>query len=539
MEAGKRDKIVKAFICGRDNKIVRDTELEKYRVARKETNGLVSQQLNETESIDLVSAESIIRPPYNLFWLWRFMELCTEHSSCVRQKASDVCGLGYKIVKRKGVTNAKAEDKAKLEAFFEFGNPNETFIEVAENVWTDFEAIANAYFEVIRDEKSKEPKAIYHIPAHTMRCTKDKDVFIQIRDNKKKIFRRFSTDTSDKLAKAFVKEKVLVELLKRAEAKNIDKQKINDGWNFDEATSEIIQIKNYTSRSSYYGIPEWIPSVGAILGNIECRDYNLQFFENNGVPHYAIIIKGADLDEDLEKVISTFFSQEIRGDAHKTLIIPINSQEVEVTFEKLSTDIKDASFRMYKADNRDEIIRSHRVPFSRMNVAIPGKLGGGGTSREESETYKKSVIAPKQIILEHRLNETIIKQGFGIIDWVIQFEKLDSTDVETDMRINTNYVKSGIKNINEAREDCGLEPVEGGDRLFINSATGMVFLDEVSTMASQTATETVAKGKQIEFIQKAMGDLNITLQKLLEDKEEYKIKTQGLVRKLVKKLTGK
>ena len=539
MDKEKRNRIIKAYICGKENKIIPENELDKYRIEKKNTNSLSSSQLKDDEFLDVYDGDQLIKPPYNLFWLWRFMELCTEHSSCVRQKSSDVCGLGWDIVKRKGVKNAKEEEKIKLENFFSFGNPNETFMEVAENVWIDFEAIANAYYEVIRDPKTKEPKALYHIPGHTIRCTKDPDIFIQVRGQNKKIFRRFNTDMEDKVAKQYVKEKVYTDILKIASEKNIEKSKVEKGWDFEIATSEIIQIKNYTSRSTYYGIPEWIPSVGAILGNIECRDYNLKFFDNNGVPHYAIIIKGADLDDELENVISTFFSQEIRGDAHKTLIIPINSQEVEVTFEKLSTDIKDASFRMYKQDNRDEIIRAHRVPFSRMNVAVPGKLGGGGATREESETYKKSVVAPKQLIHEHRLNETLIKRGFGINDWVIRFKTLDATDVETDMRINTNYVRAGIKTINESREDCELEPVEGGDRLFINSATGMVFLDEMSSMSSGQAVGSKAEQEQNNIVQKALVDLNKTLQSIVEDKDEQKNKYLNVIQKLIKKFTGK
>lgn len=530
----KRSKVVRAIITkGIDGKakVVPETELDAYRIVKRDGDDLNSQQLKETNFFDNYSSEYLIKPPYTLSWLWRFMELCTEHSSAVRQKASDVCGLGWDIVKVKGSKDAKNSDKEKLENFFKFCNPKETFTEVAQSVWTDFEAIANAYYEVVRGE-DEEPKALYHLPAHTIRATKDPDIFLQVRNQKKKIFRRFDTDSEDKVAKRYVEEKVVVELEKSIE--NEDQKKIaKQGWDFAEATSEIIQIKNYTSRSTYYGIPEWIPSVGAILGNIECRDYNLKFFENNGVPHYAIIIKGADLDEDLENVIATFFSQEIRGDAHKTLIIPINSQEVEVKFEKLSTDVRDASFRMYKQDNRDEIIRAHRVPFSRMQVATPGKLGGGGQAREENETYKKSVISPKQLIHEHRLNQTIIRAGFKINNWVIRFKKLDSTDVETDMRIDTAYVKSGIKSINEARENAGLDKAEGGDRLFINTATGMVFLDEMDSMASGQAVGSQAEKEQQKFIQKAFGDLNSTLKAINEDTEK------GIIAKFILKLLGK
>lgn len=530
----KSDKVVKAIITKDiigNTKVVRDSELEKYRIHKSDSNKIHSRQLKEEEFFNSFEGDNLVKPPYNLIYLWRFMELSTEHSSCVRQKASDVCGLGWEIVKaKKGLKNAKLSEKEELENFFQNCNPRETFNEISQNVQIDKEALENAYYEVIRGGDGK-PKALYHLPGHTIRCTKDDDIFIQIRGGKKKIFRRFNTDKKDKVSKLFVQQKLITEL---EEFANGDTEKIKiakQGWNFNEITSEIIQIKNYSARSSYYGIPEWLPSVGAILGNIQCRDYNLKFFENNGVPHYAIIIKGADLDEELENVIATFFSQEIRGDSHKTLIIPINSTEVEVTFEKLSTDIKDASFRMYRQDNRDEIIRAHRIPFSRMNVATPGKLGGGGQAREESETYKKSIITPKQLIHEHRINQTIIRQGFGITDWVLRFKKLDATDVETDMRIDTAYVKSGIKTINEARENAGLEPKEGGDRPFLNTATGMVFLDEMEEMTGGIAVGTNEQKEQQQVTEKALAQLNKTLEEI-NQQDEIGVLTKYIIKAL-------
>ena len=66
-----------------------------------------------------------------------------------------------------------------------------------ENVLTDFEALGNGYFEVVRNRFGQgPPKAIFHVPAVTMRVRKDKKGFIQQRDNKMVYFRNFGSRTA-------------------------------------------------------------------------------------------------------------------------------------------------------------------------------------------------------------------------------------------------------------------------------------------------------------------------------------------------------
>jgi len=40
--------------------------------------------------------------------------------------------------------------------------------------------------------------------------------------------------------------------------------------------------------------------------------------------------------------------------------------EVNIEFKPLSTEVKEASFRLFRQDNRDEILAAHGVPPYRM-----------------------------------------------------------------------------------------------------------------------------------------------------------------------------
>ena len=51
---------------------------------------------------------------------------------------------------------------------------------------TDYEALGNGYFEVVRNRfGSGPPRSIHHIPAATMRVRKDRRGFLQRRGNRK------------------------------------------------------------------------------------------------------------------------------------------------------------------------------------------------------------------------------------------------------------------------------------------------------------------------------------------------------------------
>ena len=76
-----------------------------------------------------------------------------------------------------------------------------------------------------------------------------------------------------------------------------------DGFDRDESAHELILLQNYTSLSSYYGIPEIISAIVAIMGNKYESDYNLQFFQNNAIPRYVIIVRGGRLDVPLKRKI--------------------------------------------------------------------------------------------------------------------------------------------------------------------------------------------------------------------------------------------
>jgi len=141
------------------------------------------------------------KPPYNLDALAHFLEINTFHFRCCKTKAIVTAGLGYDFVVPEGVESPDPAHKATLQRFFSYPNEEQTWGEILENVLTDFEALGNGYFEIVRNRfGGGPPAAIYHVPAVTMRVRGDKKGFVQRRGGRTVYFRPFGTDPRGPLA---------------------------------------------------------------------------------------------------------------------------------------------------------------------------------------------------------------------------------------------------------------------------------------------------------------------------------------------------
>jgi PBSX family phage portal protein len=405
-------------------------------------------------------------PPYNLDALAQFLEINTYHMRCCKTKAIVTAGLGYEFVVPEGVENPGPETKAVLQRFFSYPNEEMTWGEILENVLTDFEALGNGYFELVRNRFGfGPPRAIYHVPAVTMRVRRDKKGFVQQRGNRLVHFRPFGTDPRGPLA-----------FDPRDEGKPAGRRRL---------LHEVIHLKNYHPRSSYYGLPDFLPALRALVGNKMAGDFNISFFENNAVPQYAIIVKGGELAKGTRKRIEEYFREHIKGQAHKTLILEVvqdEGEKVEVEIKPLSVEIKDSSFQMYRSANAEEIRIAHGVPGRLIGLSEKGGLGGAGEGTSQQEVFKYHVIEPKQRRLEYRINSFLVKRGFGIDDWELRFKEIDVTDETKVAGIVSKLVRLGVMTINEARRALNQKPLEhkGADVPFIDTGSGPLSLDALA-----------------------------------------------------------
>lgn len=412
-----------------------------------------SKQLPADPFSRLYSEYGLVKPPYRLEQLLELKESNPIHCAAIEQKSSDIAGLGWHWVPKQGVEKPDEKQRAALEEFLASCNPEATFREILQAVWDDVETLGWGIIEVVRNAKGI-PVELYHVPGHTVRAHTDGIRFCQIRQEKMRWFKRFGAEGEY----------------------DLETGEPRRGLPEERRAGEVIVIRKPGSRSSYYGIPTYVSAIGAIVGSMAARDFNIAWFREKTIPDMALIVEGADVSDDLARELRAFFRVEARGQHHKLCILPIPAEdgggEVRARFEKLGSELKDASFRLYRQDNALEICVAHRVPPYRLGWPLTGVLSGAPV-REMTEIYKRSVVQPGQEILEHRLNNQLFRafEGeLGELQWRWKLDEIDLTDQMQDLEYSIKGVQYGIFTPNEARQHLGRPRYDGGDVYYIPSS---------------------------------------------------------------------
>jgi capsid portal protein len=352
----------------------------------------------------------------------------TDFSVTVGQISTDVSGLGLHIVPIKKEL-ASQENLFRGQAFFEECNPDDTFREIASAVNMDWESTGNGYIECTRKGNipTNNVERLDHVPSKEVRITIDMRNFCQIRGNKKIWFRRFGSDPDDERSK---------------------------DPSTGELLNEMLWWRHYHSYSPVYGIPKIVPALAAVRGYQYQADRNIKFFFNRTLPEWCLMVKGdlVGAEKELEvfrENIGNHLELMLRGDHYRLLYLEI-PKEIELEWKKLGPDHKDADFREYRKDNRDEILRSYGMLPHRVGIIETGNIGTG-TGETQIEVYKASVVKPRQETWEKKL-ANLMREGLSIRDHYAKFDEIDTLDEEREAGILAKIGALPFLTINEGRE---------------------------------------------------------------------------------------
>ena len=389
----------------------------------------------------------VITPPYNLNELANYYDTSFANHAAIDAKVENTVGLGYDfIISDKTMLKMEMSDdknavararkrierlKIELRDWLESLNDDESFTSILEKVMTDVNATGNGYIEVGRTIKG-EIGYVGHIPSTTMRVRRLHDGFVQMIGNKVTYFRNFGASNPNPITA-------------------------------DKRPNEIIHIKEYSPLNTFYGVPDVIAAMPALIGDALANQYNIDYFQNKAVPRYVVTLKGAQLSAEAEDKLFRFLQTGLKGQNHRTLYIPLpgdsDTNKVEFRMDPIENGVQEASFNDYRVRNRDDILIAHQVPLS--------KIGGGDASAiaaaiAQDRTFKEQVTRPEQTKLEKILNK-IIREKTDILE--IKFNELTLTDEVAQSQIHERYVRNKIVTPNEIREELGLPQVDGGDEM--------------------------------------------------------------------------
>jgi len=468
-------------------KVIKTDVLDGYRTAE-------SKQLSKDVFADSDYTKwSLVKPLYAPLTMAKLLELNTYHMRACRTKAEDVSGNGWRLTPVVDKPNEEQKTAAK-----EFINGQDVPLEqTIKRLQLDKELVGYFSMEVAREGNAFDGPVnlMKHIPAHTVRIHKEGNKYCQYRNNNQSWFRKF--DYKKDVTKANGME---------AKPRSLTK---------DTRGNEIIWDVNYTPRSWFYGIPDITPAIGAITGDISRRDYNIAFFNNYGVPAYLVSISGdfdpGDIDPETGKTklveqIEKKFKEVIKNPQSIMILTIPKSQgaqggEITIKVEPLSTNIKEASFRLYRVDNRNEVITAHAIPPYRMGIYETGGLAGN-LGKESTIIYNTSVIRPQQKIYNGIMNFYIFPT-LGITDWKFELNSIDIDDVDKEIERICKLVEKGLATPNEAiayvGEGFGIEKCEDNPAMDLHYMNGQAI--DAGNFLPESELSGILKGLKSKLIE--------------------------------------
>ena len=430
-----------------------------------------------------VAEQGLIPYPFEAKNLLTLKDNCGYFDACVKQIAKDVIGQGWKIELIEG----KKENNAEKDAILKFiensgGDRDETFEETLERGLIDWGLIGWWGWEVSRDDK-QIVNGMWHVPAQTFYVHKDYEKFCQKRGDKQVWFKKFGVEgqIDAQTGNDVTKEQEVVE--REDETKKI------------ERANELIYYRNYYPQSDYYGAPNILSSIGAVMGLIGVRDFNLAFFENYGIPAALIILRGR-WSKDTAKQISDFIDVELKGadNSHKTMCIhPHKDSQFE--YIKLGIEVKEGSFKLYQKSLGDEVLMVYKMPPYRIGKAEVGSLGGS-TASESTKIYAASVITPLEQVVERIITKDIFHDGLKCENYRFNLNEIDLRDLDAEAARDLIYFGIGALTPNQILKHQGKKPYPEGNRYYVSSTLIDVGEESIEKMAAvEKAVEMIVKGK--------------------------------------------
>jgi len=392
----------------------------------------------------------------------------THHACCV-VKARAVAAGGFRFERSDGRPGRPPKKLYQLiDEVFPSG-----LDEFIYELMLDYETTGNTYFEVIRavgkPATGGTVKALVPVPSFTVRRVppghQSGCAFVQIYSGFVRYFREFGTDKPLRLP---------------------PKQKI---------VNEMVQVRHHSPNSVWYGIPDIVSALNALLGAQRAVQYLVDIMESKGMPNYLLILEGARkfiLDEDRE-ALNRYIQQMLAKGGGRILVLGTPNQ-TSATVEKLSMNVEADSLVNLMKECRDQIARAHGVPPRLLSIIESGRLGGANEAATELEQFRQMVLLPRQRMWENVLYRVLIHPNKKLRDWRLRFNPIDLQDIQREMQAYTGYVKSGVMAVNEVRAKLGLAPVSGGDEHVFLSAGGEAI--PLSSLVSSAEPETMEQAEE-------------------------------------------
>jgi PBSX family phage portal protein len=321
-----------------------------------------------------------IQPPYDLRTLDRLTQESNSLGPCVEAMVTNIDGTGFTIVK--DAPGAKEDDGDNQDAkvlevwdFFAEPWPGESFITQRKRITRDKKRTGNGYLEVIRNARD-DIVFTRHVDAKMVRLCKLDDpmpqrVTVKRRGAEVSInlmvrYRRFVQVINGNTLIYFKEFGCPLDLNKNTGAW----AKSGERLGVQLRATEMCHFIDLPDAHTPYGVPCWVAQLPSILGSRKAEEFNMEFFDNGGVPPVLVILQGGVLGTESRKAME----QKVSGTAKAKNRVQVIEMEpsggdlnspsnARVTVERFGGERQnDSMFEKYDDKCEVRVRRAFRLP---------------------------------------------------------------------------------------------------------------------------------------------------------------------------------
>jgi len=321
--------------------------------------------------------QGIIQPPYNLRQLDRLSQDNNALGPCIEALVTNIDGTGYEFVSEDALPEDDADDAQieELKQFFEEPWPGMSFTTMRKLMRRDLERTGNAFFEILRNAQD-EICFVRRVDAKMMRMLRLDDA-VPVAQTVMRGGKEVSINvmTRERRYCQLVNGVSLMYFKEFGSKRDLHKKTAvwaPPGQRFPATAraTEIMHLIVLPDSHTPYGIPRWVNQTPSVLGSRKAEEFNLEFFDNGGVPPVMILLQGGTLQAETRTAIERMNA----GSAAKNNRLQVleveatggtvdSTPSAKVTVERFGADrTKDSMFEDYDDKCEARVRRSFRLP---------------------------------------------------------------------------------------------------------------------------------------------------------------------------------
>lgn len=254
--------------------------------------------------------------------------------------------------------------------------------------------------------------------------------------------------------------------------------------------SNILHMRSFNPVNDWYGMADTEAAAYSIDQHNASAAWNQALLQNSAMPSGALVTKGSLDEQQFERLKDQFDSRYASPkNAGKPLLL-----EGEMEWKQMGTSPKDMDWLEGRREAAREIALGYGVPP--MLLGIPGD-NTYSNQREARLALWEETILPLLDKITDSFNYWLVPRYGDGIYLTYDMENISALRLRREMQ-RESLEKATFMTINEKRKAMGMEEIEGGDELFIDSSKIPLGFDY--NAPPQTASEAMAKSlKEIGF----------------------------------------